>query len=99
MDAGTTSISQSGTHSIMVEIQLVTVVEEDDDTDAVNTTTSSSSSTNSRDYQSFAPGASFAPLAMVVGLAAITNMVSVCLCSDGNVVVEKRKRLGVLWWW
>ena len=77
LDAGVTSIPQSGSHTITVEIQLVL----EGDTTATTSSSSNNSSaihstsTNSREYQSFAPGASFAPLAVVVGLAAMTNMV------------------------
>jgi hypothetical protein len=73
LDAGVTSISQSGSHTITVEIQLVL---EDDTTSSSTSSAIDSTSTSSREYQSFAPGASFAPLALVVGLAATTNMVS-----------------------
>jgi hypothetical protein len=72
LDAGVTSISQSGSHTITVEIQLVL----EDDTTTTTSSAIDSTSTSSREYQSFAPGASFAPLALVVGLAATTNMVS-----------------------
>ena len=70
LEAGVTSIPQSGSHTITVEIQLVF----GDDTSSNSAI--DSTGTNSREYQSFAPGASFAPLAVVVGLAAMTNMVS-----------------------